>query len=142
MAAPQATLSFDLPVHYQTVGTGTVRYPLVSITLLPIGAGQKYSTLSIVDSGADLPVFPEAYAHAIGIPDITTGPYRKLLGLGTGDAWDHRVGVEIFGTTFTMLIAFTKAQLPIPLLGREGFFEHFKLCFRQAKYLIHVSLTP
>lgn len=140
---PTTSLNFDLPVKYQAIGNSTVKFPLVTIALLPVtSTGRKFQTAALVDSGANLPVFPEDHAHQIGIPDITTGPQRDLVGLGTGVGWDHNIKLEVFGVTISALVAFTKAKLPFPLLGREGFFVHFKLCFRQSKALIHVALTP
>jgi len=103
--------------------------------LLRVRVGRKYGPTTrffeaLVDSGASDCMFPEDVAQAIGINDITTG--RKSMRAGIGgkeDVWIHSVVVYVGEHALDIEAAFTHTLPVSGLLGRQGFFEHFRITF-------------
>lgn len=73
--------------------------------------------------------FPESIAFALGI-DLETGHRERRSGVGGNqDVWIHPVVLYVGEHALDIKAAFTK-NLPVSgLLGRRGFFEHFKITF-------------
>lgn len=80
----------------------------------------------LIDSGSDRNLFPAQWGEMVGIK-INKGRLRKIGGIGKSEpieAYTHSV-VLIIGTyKFQAEADFSYAQA-IPLVGREGFFDHF-----------------
>lgn len=100
-------------------------------------AGRTHAIDALVDSGADSVVIPQGLADVLGLrlgDEIETG--------GIGGAVRARTttfpfvvtnGRERYAFAVPALII-QDASAPIPLiLGRNGFFEHFEITFRQAE---------
>jgi hypothetical protein len=83
----------------------------------------------MVDSGAADCMFPESIASAIGI-NIESGKKDSRNGIGgMQDVWIHPIILYVGEHALHINAAFAKT-LPIAgLLGRVGFFEHFKTTF-------------
>jgi len=83
----------------------------------------------MVDSGSADCIFHSSVAAAIGIK-IENG--RKEIRTGIGgpqDAWVHPIQLWFGVDMLSINAAFTK-ELPFAgLLGRSGFFEHYKITF-------------
>ncbi len=74
-------------------------------------------------------MFPENIATAIGI-SIESGKKTQRTGVGgPQDVWIHPVLLYVGEHALSINAAFAKT-LPVGgLLGRAGFFEHFKITF-------------
>ena len=85
---------------------------------------------AIIDSGASLCVFHSSIGEAIGLK-IEKGELDETIGVSgvPTKIYRHTVSLHFMGNIFKILAAFTD-QLPLAgLLGRVGFFEHFKITF-------------
>lgn len=80
----------------------------------------------LVDSGADLSLLPAHFIEKQGIR-LENGIKNQLEGIGDKriDAYLHKVTLHLEGYSFDTLVNFSEEQ-SFPLLGREGFFNHFK----------------
>ncbi|MBZ5706693.1 MAG: retroviral-like aspartic protease family protein [Acidobacteriia bacterium] len=84
----------------------------------------------MVDSGAADCMFPATIAEAIGIHDITTGRKDERLGIGgPEDVWLHPIVLYVGEHVLNIEAAFSRTLPVAGLLGRRGFFEHFKITF-------------
>lgn len=87
---------------------------------------------SLLDSGSDRNLFPAAYAELVGIP-VKKGRPLDIIGIGNSliKAYTWEVKLYVESTSFITKIDFSYAQ-QIPLLGRDGFFNHFaEVTFRE-----------
>lgn len=74
-------------------------------------------------------MFPEALASAIGIR-LESGKKQQRSGIGgVQDVWVHPVLLYVGSYILEINAAFAKTLPVAGLLGREGFFEHFKVIF-------------
>jgi hypothetical protein len=105
------------------------------IVMLRIGANHKIYPNDIeclVDSGADYNLFPADIGELLGI-NITKGKVREHIGIANIGikTYTHPVNLYIRGKKLITEVDFSYDHL-IPLVGREGFFRHFKqLIFNQ-----------
>ena len=104
-------------------------YPLIRVRV-----GKKRGRTTrffevLVDSGAAECMFPASIASAIGI-NIESGKKDSRNGIGgSQDVWIHPIVLYVGEHALHINAAFAKT-LPIAgLLGRVGFFEHFKITF-------------
>jgi hypothetical protein len=75
-------------------------------------------------------MFPEDVARAIGINDIKTGARDSRQGIGGDqDVWIHPVVLYVGEHALNIEAAFAHTLPVAGLLGRQGFFEHFKITF-------------
>lgn len=110
----------------------TVYYPAINVVLTGNHrVGRPIEAL--VDSGADINLFPADYAFAFFKIDkrvFAKGVKKSILGIGgkVVDALGHRVTLKIVGVgiQFKTLVYFSPEHDAIPLLGRKGFFDRFK----------------
>ena len=84
---------------------------------------------ALVDSGASDCMFPESIASAIGIR-IESGrkDARNVIG-GQQDVWIHPIVLYVGEHALHINAAFAKTLPVAGLLGRVGFFDHFKITF-------------
>jgi hypothetical protein len=88
---------------------------------------------ALVDSGSDNNLFPARIGESVGI-DIMKGKFKSIRGIGDHDipAYTHKVRILACGTGFDTEVDFSYEQ-KFPLLGRIGFFNHFKeVCFNES----------
>jgi hypothetical protein len=84
----------------------------------------------LVDSGADINVFNEELAEALGI-DLTSGVPAEVAG-ATGEpvsVYVHPVELTVGDRSFTAQVAFIPTPNPFGLAGQQGFFDQFKVTF-------------
>jgi hypothetical protein len=104
-------------------------YPLIRVQVGKKHAQRTRHFEAMVDSGAADCMFPESVAQAIGI-DLKTGKKEQRTGIGgTQDVWIHPIQLYVGLEVITINAAFAKALPVAGLLGRIGFFEHFKVTF-------------
>ena len=101
----------------------------VSLPLLEISL-PKANWLFLVDSGADYCYLPASVGEALNI-DVKNGEKRGSKGI-TGapfTAYFHTINCKIGGWDYKMKIGFSyDLGVPFGILGREEFFDLFKIC--------------
>ncbi len=106
----------------------TIFRPKIHIRL--IDRGQFVDCLALVDSGADECIFPAELGELIGI-NVTKGKTQHFRGIGRGiiTAYFHNVTLQVGDSTFISYVGFSDAPGVVPILGQNGFFSLFKVCF-------------
>ena len=85
---------------------------------------------AVIDSGASLCLFHSSIGHAIGLR-IEKGEEDETTGVSVVPTkiFRHTIHLHVLGNMFKIQAGFAD-QLPLAgLLGRVGFFEHFKITF-------------
>ena len=120
------------PVHYQFpyVKFHGKHYPLIPLTLRR--GRHSVSTFALIDSGASISVFRPEIARALRLPRAA----REKQSLATADGrvgiGVAKIGVMVENTHFDAKIGFSEAYAAsFNILGREGFFRHFSICFNE-----------
>ena len=112
-----------------------IELPLIDITF-PFG---RYFCL--VDSGADFCYFHAKIGEILGL-NVKSGEVKKSRGI-TGDEFIiylHKIQFKIGGWDFEAGIGFSyELGVPFGILGREGFFSLFKVCFNHPKKEIELK---
>jgi hypothetical protein len=110
--------------------SGTIHlYPLIRICVGKKRAQKTRPFEAMVDSGASDCIFQESIAQAIGIK-LETGKKEIRTGIGgTQEVWIHPVQLYVGTEIIEIDAAFAKSLPVAGLLGRIGFFEHFKITF-------------
>lgn len=119
----------------------TIYLPLIPIRLSYKHKFGKVAVDCLIDSGADINLFPADWGESVGI-NIKKGPRQMINGIGA-------IGVESFVHVVKIylgsdIIFVTKANFSysqeIPLLGRDGFFNHFKrVSFFEKEKIVELS---
>lgn len=80
----------------------------------------------LVDSGSDSNLFPASVGELMGIK-LTKGKCVTIFGIGNSKitAYRHQLKIYLGSINFQADVDFASEQ-PVPLLGRNGFFDHFK----------------
>lgn len=107
-------------------------FPVIPLTVI---SGQvKKEFFALVDSGATVSVFRPEVAESLGI-EITKGQEIYLGGVGGRiKGYLHKLETEIAGKIFSCPIVFSHEYLvSFNLLGREAFFEQFRIIFEEKK---------
>jgi hypothetical protein len=84
----------------------------------------------LIDSGASRCIFHSNLGRAIGL-DIPSGEVEETVGVSGQPTitYLHSVSLYVAGHIIKIKAGFTD-QLPLAgLLGRRGFFEHFRITF-------------
>lgn len=113
-------------------------FPVVPLVFL---VGQKrIRSQALVDSGATISIFGEEVAEALGI-DIEKGEKTILGGVGGRIiGYIHKFNIRIATKEFLCPIVFSKEYLvSFNLMGRQGFFERFRIIFEEKKKLVRLE---
>ncbi|OGY27918.1 MAG: hypothetical protein A2802_02590 [Candidatus Woykebacteria bacterium RIFCSPHIGHO2_01_FULL_43_29] len=81
----------------------------------------------LLDSGADMNLFPAQWGETVGIK-IKSVESEKISGIGMTEIYGYKHKVKLFvvgGKSFESEVYFCYSQ-QMPLLGRNGFFDKFK----------------
>lgn len=108
-------------------------YPLIRICLGRRHAQRTRPFEALVDSGAADCMFHASIAAAMGIK-LESGGKQQRTGISgaRGDVWVHPVQLYVGMDLFSIEAAFSN-ELPLAdLLGRSGFFEHYRVTFDPA----------
>lgn len=113
-------------------------YPIVKSSL--IYKDNKLVLEALVDSGANISVFGEDVADALGL-EIESGKKIYLGGVGGRIlGYEHFVDMEIGGEVFRSKVVFSREFLvSFNLLGREGVFDRFMICFDEKRKLVELN---
>jgi len=115
-------------------------YPLIPIRL----KNKKYSvnTFALIDSGASFSVFRPDIAQALHLPIKSINSIRMGTPLGGLEIAISKVEIQVGKTKIQTRIGFSKNfSSSFNILGRDGFFRHFSVCFNEMmKTVIMVPL--
>ena len=122
----------DFPYQKDTQGH---YYPIINFLIYHKNGFERTSAL--IDSGATVSVFKEDLAEQLGIT-IESGKEIYLGGVGGHiKGYIHKIKIEVAGKTFVCPIVFSREYLvSFNLLGRDAFFEQFKIIFEEKKNLL------
>lgn len=95
---------------------------------------------ALIDSGATISVFRADVALNLGLV-LENGEEIYLGGVGGHiKGYIHKIKIEVSGKTFLCPIVFSREYLvSFNLLGREAFFEHFKIIFDEKKRFLSLE---
>ena len=85
----------------------------------------------IVDSGSHGCLFHWRIGELLGL-DVKAGERDTLRGAlrsAQSEVFYHRLRMDVAGESLSILAGFTRDALQPCLLGREGFFDHFRVTF-------------
>lgn len=104
-------------------------YPLAKIDILY--QKKKQTFWPIIDSGANVSIFPKAVGDALGI-DFEGDPEPIEGVAGTFLGYPHYVNIKLedYHELISIRALFMIGE-PYPLLGREGIFEKFDVLFQE-----------
>jgi hypothetical protein len=107
-------------------------YPLIRVSVGKKRARRTRPFEALVDSGASDCIFHEMVATAIDIK-LESGNREQRNGVGVAqDVWVHSVQLFVGDQILEIEAAFAKELLIAGVLGRSGFFEHFRITFDPA----------
>jgi hypothetical protein len=117
---------------------GSQAFPIVDVTLS--GPTQRLTVKALVDSGASLSVFRAEIIDYLGIA-LNRGTRVYLEGIGGRIlGYRHRVQATVGATRFALSVVFSRElTVSFNLLGRDNFFEHFRITFDERRQLIHLE---
>jgi hypothetical protein len=89
---------------------------------------------TLVDSGATISIFREDIAEQLGLV-IEDGKETFLGGVGGRiKGYVHKLEIEVAGKRFPCPVVFSREYtVSFNLLGREAFFEQFRIIFEEKK---------
>lgn len=121
----------------------SIFYPTLQLTLINSKTKQVFPNyVVLVDSGASACVFHAGIGEAIGI-NIKSGKKAPLRGvtLGEGEQFFHEVTLVLGGNKIEGYVGFSyDLKFPFGLLGQEGFFDKFRVCFDFPKKEFEIML--
>jgi hypothetical protein len=116
--------------------------PIVEVELSRGNRRRKF--FALIDSGADQIMMPSAIAEALGI-DRDTCLRRTSLGVSMepidGFVSHLTFQIERHAGSFDTPVTFIDADVPV-LLGREGFFDRYRVKFEQDHDTFEIAPAP
>ena len=85
---------------------------------------------AVIDSGASICMFHSSIGESIGL-NIEKGEKDQTIGVSGAPTvmYRHKIQLHVIGNIFKIQAGFS-SELPLAgLLGRIGFFEHYKITF-------------
>jgi|SRR3972149_551103 len=133
------TLSFNYKTVKRPDGT-EVKTPSILITL---SEKEKFETLDLLDSGADISAMPLSLAEILGLemPKEIHSAYGiggKVKAVETKVTITAEKGHEKYTFRIPIKIILGNYDFPV-LLGRAGFFDKFVISFDQSKEKIFLK---
>ena len=105
---------------------------------IPVRLGNGYQTVGLLDSGSDVTVIPRWLARKL---DLSPRVLRRSWSIA-GSGFVERSFMKISVDTLHQLevpvdILLSDEKIPV-LLGRDGFFDAFRICFDQSKKIVEI----
>ncbi len=118
------TVTYTGVEPYISLFPGEPPRPRLRVTLEH--GGRSFSTVALVDSGADVSAFHTVWAHLLGLP-LARARSRSIIGIaGPVAAWYLTINLIVGGKRFRARVAFTDSVEPeVGILGRDSFFMAF-----------------
>jgi hypothetical protein len=105
-------------------------YPLIPVTLRH--KRRAVNTFALLDSGASVSVFRPEIARILRLGKPKGSSVRMSTPVGGVDIDMHRVEIVVKHSKFMASVGFSKKYAAsFNILGREGFFRHFSVCFNE-----------
>lgn len=105
-------------------------YPLIPVTLRH--GRRAVNTFALLDSGASVSIFRPEIARVLKLSKKKGDGVRMSTPVGGVDIEMHRVEMGVKNSRFSVNVGFSKKYAPsFNILGREGFFKHFSICFNE-----------
>ncbi len=117
--------------------------PVIPLTL--IGQKEKIDVIGLLDSGADFSFIPYELAEVLGLnmsdkPQEIGGISGTVLAIPTTININVKKGNENYTFPVNVYVSTKEMQDEFPILiGRDGFFEQFKITFIEAEKRIHLK---
>lgn len=117
---------------------GRHTYPIVPITLSY--QGRSLRTEGLLDSGANISLFPAEIADYLGL-SLETGSPTYLSGIGGRIlGYQHEVTLAVDATIFQASIVFSAEFISsLNILGRDNFFEQFRITFNERLKFVEIE---
>ncbi len=134
-------MKFDyLEIPSREPGKPSARRPYIPIRILH---GDKFQDLMcLVDSGADLCLFPAKIGELIGI-DLESGKKEQIGGIAETPivAYIHSVRLIVRGLSGVDVEAgFTESRgIRAGILGQRGFFDKYKITFARSRNWLDIA---
>ncbi|MFA6006107.1 MAG: aspartyl protease family protein [Candidatus Paceibacterota bacterium] len=125
---------------YKKIGPKKLK-PIIPVEIMQ--EGNSISFHALIDSGADLNLFPGELAELLGL-NILDGLEGTIGGITTGEMqkyYSHQVHLVIGGHSYKTRVAFmpTLSTRGHGLLGQVGFFDFFTVKFNYSKAEIEIK---
>lgn len=113
-------------------------FPVIKLAL--IHKNTKLTIEALIDSGANISIFNADVAEILGI-DVESGKEVYLSGVGGRIlGYQHTIQVEIDRKFFLAKLIFSREFLvSFNLIGREGVFNKFTICFDEKKKSVELK---
>lgn len=117
--------------------------PAIPVTL--IGSKEKIDVIGLLDSGADFSFIPYDMAEVLGLnlsqkPQDIGGISGTVLAIPSTMKINVQKGRENYTITVGVYVSAKDMDDNFPILiGRNGFFEQFKITFIEAEKRIHLK---
>src|SRR3989338_5433901 len=125
-------MTFKYKLTKRPDGT-TVKTP--SIPILISGKTESFQVIALLDSGADVSVISKDMAELLGM-NLDKESHKSFGIGGAVNSISSNIkivvekGHERYSLNIPVLVILDEYSFP-PLLGREGFFDYFKVTFEQ-----------
>ena len=119
---------------------GEVSWPYIPIRLIYNHRVSKSLIRALVDSGSDINLFPAEIAEQLNIK-IRKGKKLNIGGIGGSNliGYGYEVNILVDTLGFKSRVYFAYDQT-IPILGRKGFFDHFKrVIFKEKEEILELE---
>jgi hypothetical protein len=105
-------------------------YPLIPVSLRH--GKRSVKTFALLDSGASVSIFRPEIAKALRLPIDKGEAVRMNTPTGGVTIAMHKVEVAVRKTKFMAGVGFSREYTAsFNIIGREGFFRHFSVCFNE-----------
>lgn len=105
-------------------------YPLIPVTLHR--GPYSVNTFALLDSGASISVFRPEIARALHLPAHSAEQAHLGTASGGVKIGISKVDIEVEDTRFATKLGFSETfATSFNILGREGFFPKFSVCFNE-----------
>lgn len=126
---------------YKKLSSGQVR-PIIPISIHTKDSEVGY--YAMVDSGADLNIFPGELGEFLGL-EVEKGKKQVVAGVVQGEQrpyYIHNVEIEVGGWRYLVPVGFMPdlSRNGYGLLGQHGFFDQFKsVTFKKQKDILEIE---
>jgi hypothetical protein len=127
---PYTSRAIDASYCWRSITDGQIWAPLLDVSIIYRGY-ESGGLKGVVDSGATVTVIEASIGERLGIP-VRSGPTDRLAGFMQNDdatIYFHHIQLRVAGASVRTRAGFCYGLPVQALLGRHGFFDHFKITF-------------
>ena len=122
------------PVDPAQSATGQRSFWLPVVPIRLVNGERAVRVEGIVDSGSHFCLFHWRVGELLGL-DVGRGARDTVLGAlqsPRSEVFHHRLKMQVAGESLSIVAGFSRDALQPCLLGRDGFFDHFRVTFNPA----------